>query len=791
MQIPTIESNGSLLGRGAQLPMADADAFGSARGSQLQRLGANLMQTAETVSAVEQTHKRIESEKWVNDAMSQLHEYYSGWMANGENNSKESFADDFKKLSDQSLTEWENKAPSREAAASFRAKFQSFSNSRYEAAAVTSARTQLNNMVNSHVDMNDAIIKSYQTDRSIPNLDANTELVGNMERRFSEIDSTFGQVAPTKGRQLKAQVAEDAAYAVMNYSPETARSILKKATGILEQRQIHTIENQIKVAEEASKIVDRTVLDNLIANRKALAENFKKPDYLTLDDVKPYLPDAQAKALVAKVNAEIEVYNTSADHIAQISALNPEAQIKYVEKLASAIGDEPTAAKNSAIASIVSKKVDDNLREIRKDPAGYMLRNNPGLKAINDHIQSLSKSDNSGSNADAIRQKMAERDAMMLQLQSRPPGGDTSDMHFLVNRSQLKVISDNEADAVIQKINQSSPQEVVNTIKQFLVNHPKNEKIAFNNLVQVRDGVGLRGDYWLLYKNIDNVAAADLAGALKSPTAGKDLAPEKLADYNKALDGNVRWKAFQQVFPNDNYQMLEMTDGMRRGVLAYAHVLSQSGLSAEKAIAKSVDTWVSSEMSVVPVNGQPVLFDKVIDGKKFSDQEVENLANRLAQLPKELSPKSIKLTDEFGRSHFPTLDQIGNEMTKMEVLRQLVIDRGFFKPAGDYATLYMRNDTGTPFEVRDHNNQAIAIKLSDVPTYAGSFTDSETGLTFPVPNNPVVRPLVEKRKVVKEEPFAPDLPEYRSYKGYTKVTTSEIISTNWPVEPTYVKRMQR
>lgn len=817
MQIPTITSRGSLLGSNTPAPTAGAASFGARSADATSEFVGQLARSAGQVISVHQMQKSIEADKWTNDAMTELRDSTSKWMADQANNSKETFADDFKAIAAKSLSDYEAKAPNAESKAKLREQFQRFSSSRYEAALSASAKTKIDNLILSNENSNASVLRAYQTDRNVPGLDANNELKYNIEDRFTAIDQAFGVIAPEKAKQLKGQLIEDAAYTTMNYSPETAREILSKGTEYLDGRRIHAIESQIKTAEESSRIVDRARLDKMVENRLSLAKSFKRPAKFTLNDIKPYLPDDKANDLVSKVNAQIDVFNDTADHVDKIKAWNPQAQANYAKELQAKIGNEETAGHDYGVAKLVASQVSENQERIKNDPAGYLADNNPSVKALTDHIKSLSADNEDGRNTEVIRQKMAERDTVMLRLQSRPSKEDDKNLHFVANRAQLKVVSDAEAEAMVQAINESSPEEVVQTIKEYLAQHPGNEKIAFNNLVQLRGDNGLRGEYWLLYKNVDNIAANDLAGALASPTANKELSPEKMQDFTKALDGNSGWRQFLQVFPNDNYQRQEMTAGMQRGVLAYANVLAQSGMSPELAVAKSVDTWVYSEMAAATVNGQPVLFDKQMGNRKFTEQEVQSLANNLSELPKVLSPKSIKLTDDEGRQHFPTIfgpSGPGNDTTKMEVLRQLVIDRGFFKPAGDYATLYMRNDTGTPFEVRDQENKAIAVKLSDVPEFTRYVIDEQTGLRFPFPGGaPEVKPLIEKtgRKAGLRDkesgftgmanlvnPFSPHNIANRIYgsRGLgvwneDPSVPSQTISTNWPVEPNYIQRIKR
>lgn len=789
--VPTIEASSTLLGRGRELTFADGTDFGSQKGLALHRLGEQgIGDVASAASGIGNSLAAVNNEKWTNDAMSQLHDYYAKWMEDKHNSTKETFASDFKTLADKSMSEWAAKAPSRAAQDAFTMRFKSFTSDRYEAATATSVQNQLGNLVRSNDDLNSTIVKNYITDRNIKNFDANGNILNNLDQRFSEIDKTFGDIAPNKARELKANMASNAAYATMNFSPATARKILDKSVGILQEHQLHTIENQIRIAEQANSSVDQSDLETLIANKKAAAERFLRPAPVTMDDVMPLIKDKKrAQELVTKTNSYLEVHRLAADEIDKLNPLNAAAQVRQVTALNGRVKDDADAAKNDMVAKLTEQQMNQNLRDMHSDPGAYLMANNPVLKGMNAQIDSLSKDNAGGKNNDALIQKFSERDALLLRAQSNPSEGDNPDSHFVQNRSQLRVASDAEAKAVVGQVNQGSPEEGVKVIRGFLAQHPQNERIAFNQLVQNK----LDGITWLGFMNIKNPNVADLFGAVKNMKADLGLTSEKFNNFDSALKANSRWQAAMLAFPNDNNQSIDFTDDIRRGVLAYATTLK--GLTPEKAVAQSTEKWIYSELFPADVNGQQVLFERNMDGRTWTDPEIVDLGKRLGQLPKVLDPRHIKLTDENGSLHFPQLEEADNPITKMEALRSMVAANGFFQPAGNgFATLYSRSATGTPFEVRDQNNQAFAVKLSKVPTTQYEIQHSvEPGadLLVPVPLIPPNKPLTETKRVVKTEPAAPNTPEYRAYRGYTQQTVSDVISTNWPVEPVYLERMKR
>jgi hypothetical protein len=140
--------------------------------------------------------------------------------------------------------------------------------------------------------------------------------------------------------------------------------------------------------------------------------------------------------------------------------------------------------------------------------------------------------------------------------------------------------------------------------------------------------------------------------------------------------------------------------------------------------------------------------------------------------------------------HFPFLGSIGNEMTKWEVLRSHIVENGFFKPSADgkHATLYLRNQTGTPFEARSEG-RSIAIKTADVPSFMEYHEPVFMGQGWTpsgwkqTPSN--VKPLTEKKTTTTWEFDAETFKESGGFSAFTPTTTS-VISTNWPVDPKYI-----
>ena len=812
-----IETRASLLGRSTPFAESGSEAFGSSVGRSIQQLGGAGEQAASAGMRIANTQKNLEADRFSNEAMTQLRDYYSPWMANVENNSKETFAEDFKGLADKSLEEWEAKAPNKEAAAKFRDQFQRFSSQYYAAASHTSAQTKMSNMLQSYENLNNSVIENYTSNRMVKNLDANSMAFSEVDDRFADLDgSSLATVAPAQVKKLKGQLVEDAVYAMMDYSPSSARKMLEKGTGLMEEQRIHAIKKQIDVSEDASRSTDRATLGRIVKSKMLGAENGIKQDKLDIKTVSLYLPDDKAQSYVTEVNASIDALNKSIDLVSEAQPWNPQEKMKVLSDLKKKIGQNPeTTIEDDITYTATAKRLLAQIEEAEKDPAGALMKYNPAANSLARQIGELQEQDRK-TEAEVpnvlIKQKQGELSTLMLHLQSQPAKDATESQkkhHTVVNRAALMVMSKAQAEANVKAINESSPQEAVGVIQNAVASHPGHENIAFDNLT--KNGLDL--GYWGAYKNQDNPNIADMVGALQAMKTLRETNPQRAVEIDKVLDPdqNQRWKAFLQIFPNDNYQRQDITAGMRRAVVAYAQALTQDGLSPELAVDKSVNEWIYKEMVLVNPNGQPLLMDRKMDGKQpMSDDEAQMFSRNLGELQKMVDPKQI---DGLAK-HFPSIwgkNGLGTEEEKWNQTKGAIANLGFFKPAGEYSTLYMRSDTGRPFELR-RGGKAIAVRNADVPSFVSMMEFPGEEYAYEIRTTPKAGDIFEKgEKVVPTtglsaretgftgmanlfNPMSPGNIVNRIYgnrgigatgESYIKQTTPEIISTNWPVEPKY------
>lgn len=771
--IPEYAGTPSLLGAGGRQPRAGAEDFGSEIGDATQRFGGALQSIANLSADMLIQRKKLDNDKYVNDAESRFQDYFSTWLADEKNNSDLNVDMNFFLGAKKLQGEYEQAAPNAEAKDAIRSRLSNYISSRYSSIAQHAGGLRAADLLRSVTDNADLTLRTYSNEVGTPGIDATSNLLRSFPEQLAKIGESL---PPAIARQVKDKYTADAAYALMDRSPAAAKKILDMGTVDGHSRRV--IERAIAVVEDSESAVNSVVLQKVVADRIAQAKLGRMPANFSLQEILPFTSRDKADVLMSHANDSIETYNRSYEFVNRVSSYSGPAQVEELAKLeASANSDQ-----DYAVLQLATAKVSDNVRNFQRDPAGYLLKNNPSIRSINDRLQTLPQG------SGEVKQLLGERDALMLKFQGPPAVGDDAKFHHQVNRAQLKVMSDTEAQAAVQRINESSPNEALNTILNEVNQHPGNEVIAFNNLVTTSEGPGLRGDYWLVYKNWKNPAVKDLIGAIQR---GKEFAkdtPEKNADFDKALDGYGPWRSFLMAAPQDNYQLQGMVDGYRSGIMTYAKALVQTtGISPELAVKKSVDTWVYTEMAGASVNGQKLLFDRAREGQSpMTDSEVKIRADSLGLALRAIDVSKIKLTDDWGRDHFPKLHQVGNDSTKLQVLRDQVLSSGFFKPSADgkSATLYVRNGVNSPFEVRDSNDRAFQIILDELPdlthwrevgTFSGTHVFEFPGIDYQTPG-----------VTTKEVKRTPRKGLMGFGYGVPDVVTES--TTNWPVEPNWMRR---
>src|SRR5688572_5238664 len=115
-EVPTYRGQPSLLGAGGIRARSTPYDFGQGLADEGQGLSTNLSRAAQTVNVLSEQRKVLADDQWVNDAMTKARAHISPWMADPENNSKDTYAGDLMDMSMKLGNEYANAAPSKDAA---------------------------------------------------------------------------------------------------------------------------------------------------------------------------------------------------------------------------------------------------------------------------------------------------------------------------------------------------------------------------------------------------------------------------------------------------------------------------------------------------------------------------------------------------------------------------------------------------------------------------------------------------------------------------------------------------
>lgn len=344
-QVGTILTDGSL--RGAPLGEADGNAFGAQVGGAMQRAGSEVQQAAATVSQLAQIKQSQQNNQWVSDSMYQEQKYIDQWMSDPTNNAKTSFADDLNDQLNSRLAVNEKAAPNSDAKKMFRARFQDYGIGRLGASYQTSAVNQINGLQDSlELNINSAM-DNYRISRSVPNVDANADLMNNIQQISSHIDSTFGAVAPQKAQALKDKLITDSTYAAMDYSPYFARKILDM--GDIEGTRRHSIESEIDQSERSKNAVDVTNFENVRRNQISMVEQGLSRDKIDISNYQAIYSRDKGVSEKSQDDNLIDTYNTVNDFKSVNDSSNGPSQLAALKSFKDNIGSSLTDVERKSL----------------------------------------------------------------------------------------------------------------------------------------------------------------------------------------------------------------------------------------------------------------------------------------------------------------------------------------------------------------------------------------------------------------------------------------------------------
>jgi uncharacterized protein YukE len=792
-KIATILS-GANIQTGSTGAQATPDDFGGSQFRALGQLAQAGENVASTVGQVARQQKEVDDNLWVGQTVEEHKNELNEWMSDPENQGKETYAADFQNKLKEVMSSV--KSPSSKAAALYKQRMLSFGSERYESALQLAGRNKLQNNAVLIDSQSAQAIDSYRKSRDIPTVDAGKSLQDSLRDISGQIDTTFGKIAPTVAMKMKDKLYQDAAYGVMRDDPELARTITMQSK-TMDEHVRHTILDQIDQAFHSKNIIEIESFNERRKDQFASVLYGNKRDKIDLKEYQSYYPRDKAVALKMRDDALIDTYNKANDVYDRVKSLNAGEQTLELNKYVKNIS---TDAERDAY-QIFHSKVLANIQLQEKNPVSWMQQNNPAVK---DALELAMKSTNN-----QRLQSMKELYDLQLRYQGTPPTGDhASGLTYVLDKETgyQKAVSTNTLDDPRQylslpknskhlmtqeqatenadKINQGSPNQILDTINQVLASYPGSDyqNIAFNDMVTLpQSGRGIKQEYQLVFLNHDSPNVKSYAGAIGNSDSVKALNSEKRGDFEKALNSNATWNAFAHSMLGDNFQRVDEIAGFKKGILQYAMAHhSQSGDSPEASIKAATGEIINQKLGFAHINGQTmmILRDRG-DGKPpRNDEEINAMGMRLQLALQHVDPREIKQDDGHGRNLFPTLALAGTDMQKMQAIRDAITMNGYFQtgPDGKSVSLYY-HDGMNHFEVRDKSNNAFEIALDDVDhpgTEREDLTEVSRATPFGKPSH-VSYPLLERTPASKT---------WGMFGGLNTIT-------NWPTSTEIIKKVPR
>lgn len=707
-KIPQIIAGG--LGSADMGVRAPAGAFGAGKAQGTQNLGqgiANVGVGLYNVGMQRQSQRNraaeLEHARWAGDTETQFQKELAEYMADPERANSPTFAADFLEFANNRLSELEEEAPSREAAIRYRQRAQNTLVRRYEQALDRQAATQLNNQKLSIEDRTSTAIHIFRTEQNkamaVQEIDAQ---YGNI---IEDINTMLGDIAPGTARALRAGVTAEIVRATASDNPEYARKILDANKDIDENSR----QSLIKVIERGEKSINLIELDAFTRERERrliAAQDGQDIEPLPIEAYTPYFDDPQ-KALVAKKNDDLRLAAVKRAHevVEELRGKNPAAIFDDVEAMKSQM-TEPE--QRAAYEQIIVPTVNSWARLIDQDPVAWLASTNP-------EIEKLTKDAEAAGENESLAVRQARYEAI-LKYQGRAPEGEDPDMFLNKPQNLRHIMSRAEANQHAATINNGAPGEVLERIQQVLDHYTGFEHYAFNDLVSLPDGGGIRQEYQLAFQNKDAWWVDSYLGALRGSKEIAQLSEEKSRELQARITGTPEWMAFQNAIIGDNMQRAKDLVGYRSGIEAMTRALMTNGMEMKDAVERATAMLISESMGFTDVNGEPlVILRERSDPTQppRTDEEIQDIGRRLGVALSHIDPRLIDT-----RPFADALAGMGDE-AKLRTIEDTITQRAFWQtdPDGQSVSLYLHDDNGFVFQLTETDGSPITVDLDDLPNF--------------------------------------------------------------------------
>lgn len=744
------------------------------------RASSGLAHIANTANVMNRRRQALEETRWAGDTYEATKRSISEFMANPENNTKDSFAQDldrhnqdiFKGIDPQT-------APTPRAFEMFKQNYWSFAGGKYAQALNVGYQNTVNNNITSiNSQVNDAVT-AYHNFKKVDEDVATHDMVDSVAHIGQNIEGSFRKLAPTIADRLQSDLITQATLAVMTNDPRAAKTLLDSSSSVDEQTR-RTLNREIEQQLRSKDIVATEAFNNQRTDHLVGVEQGKSRDKIPISTYKQFYPDDQAQVQKSRDDNYIDAQNKANDILQKIGPQNSEAQLKELNALKSGVNNE----QDAEVFKKVHQETVKNLKMQEQNPAGWLFQYNPTIKHLAQDAQDARDDQRMG--------KIQTLNDAVMRFQGPPPPGakeDEKSQYLDRPMNDRHLMTLDEATQSASDLNQSTPREFIKKMGEVLSRYPdsQHQYVAFNDMVTIPSGRGgLRQEYQLAWQNKDAWWLDTYLGAV---AAGKDIKlPEDVKkDVTKRIDANTTWLQFQSAMIGDNFSRASEISGFREGIQQYAHALISQGKSIKESGDGAVKMLISETLGITKVNGKPmiVLRDQGEKVPKMSDMEVTDLGRRLSVGLEQVDPRKID------QRPFAALQIFGKDeqhLPRLQALRDQITARGFFQtgPDGRSASLYMTDDNGMIFQVRDRGNRPLSINFRDLPLFK-HFTTQEWMANLPG--------MPAERGFIPPKPSIPDRPSKHydllqqgygdgGYNAYSNPWTHTV--TNWPSDPSWL-----
>lgn len=709
-RIPTLLSDQSV-DAGGTGPSAPSSAFEVDSSGVTQGLGAlagGLRGAAGDFAQVEAQKKQKYDMDYVSQAVEQEKRTMNEWLADPKNHTSTTYATDFLDFAKTRMGEYQlpdNKL-GLQARKTLIAHLNDYTTQKYDQALYTTEQNKITDSVDRLGDSISSATASYRAGRAIPNNDAIGDLQKSFETIRENLENSFKDAPKLQGK-LKEKLASDFIDATMSDNPAIARHLLDQSTDI-DERARRVLNNEIDAAQKHFSSLQQTQFNAQRADVIANTESGKNRDKIPLTSYQKFYPDDHAQALKFHDDAQIDTLVKANDFTTDISDKNPlEQQRAFGELSKSASG-----AEGQDVLRIVHQKMAANLDLLEKNHVAWLQQNNGEIKMLSQRVTDAIPEDKQAAIKDMV-------DGILKYQGALPPdAAEVDKVRYLNLPIHDRHIMDNvTAESHAAEINRGTPADAIKAIQRVLGTYtdPQHQIMALNDMVTVpKNGQGLKQEYQLIFQNKDQWWIDDVIAAFQNSKPIAQLTDERRKKIEGLVDADKTWNMLSHSMVGDGFQRSGEIDGFKHGIMAYSQALEAQGMPIEKAVPQAVKKLISTTLGFTSVNGQTLTIPRE-NGKNppRDDADVADIGRRLSYSLQYINPQ------EIDRKNLPFVNQLPDEKSRDQQIRNLITQRGFFQPGpdGQSVSLYLRDDNGSAFQASDRGGQPLIIHFSDLPQF--------------------------------------------------------------------------